>query len=1604
MNKFLSKLLIIALLISQVPAFLIDVPVAKAVLQTAGGDGSVSDPYMISNCEQLQSIRSTETDYINVNFVLTQDIDCSLTNPNTPGFTNMGTWGNQTGFNPIGGYGGAPVFDGNFDGRGYVISGLYINKTTDDLVGLFGEASGVIKNVTISEADVRGDETTGIVVGKVSSNNNSLLNISVINSTVTGLNYVGAIAGWVINDNSVEDSPLVSRVSANNTVVSGFANTGGLIGITIGNITVQNTFFDGSIFATSPFGENFGGLIGQSQKFANNDALLISDSYATGTIAKLQSNPAEYFLANVGGLVGRLEYNNSVIEDTLADVTITDSPNNRANVIGLITNTETMPGNFLNTVYYSNANNPAFECVNGFDLPNNFLACKSVENDLELGDISGLYNTSNFSPFSGWDFDDIWQLTPGLPSLVAPSFLRVTTPVPTPTALVNPTITLNAPFAGELVSADIESRCLYSPTSLVQGDNVIELSYQGDGAQPFPNGTYNNCVVQLQGLNESTEILNLPSFTIGLPTLDGVLVPEETGTTSENVVGFQLSFNNRLNTYPEIEDFTVVNGFVNSVTSFDANGKDFWIQVVPSGDDVEISLTLNEDTVNDLDLNSNAQIGPVTIDFQSTPFSGQGEGTSDSPYLITSCAQLQEMQKDLDAEYKLTQDIDCTASRTWNLNPTEFDDEDTLIPDELDNVTNNGYRGFNPVGNSLTPFTGKLDGDGYEISNLWIFRKYNNYVGIFGFAEDADVIDLDVVDSDVVGGGSTGTIFGQAIDVAVTNVNVSEAMTRAYRSFYGGGLIGALISESGDAIVASSSYQGAVHGTGNVIGGIVGQMNGGTFYYVTADISVDGGLDIGGIVGQMNGGAIYSSTATGNVILQRDDIYTKPGINAGGFVGSMSGNSQILSSDAAVDVSIEGEDVAATQAAMGGFVGNLYDSGSTIVFSSATGDVTGESERIGGFAGAINGNNSVSRSFSTGNVSGVAEIGGFVGYLGNSTLSNVYSTSTVTGTGQSIGGLVGYSDTSIIENAYSSGTVTGVDLTGGLIGTMSSGTLRHTFSVSPVVSNGTNVGALIGDSGFEISTLSYNYFDPLISGLENCSNEGNLVNDCIGMEEYNLFDEGNLPFTLMETAVWNDPDSQFLTWDFEPDAYPVLFPLEPTLETLEATVNDNQTVTLRGKVLSANFEQLLLFFLADTSEGVYFNFPGEGGFSGIPIGPIFGPNTEIEGPIEQGLGAFFDPETLEFEYTVNLVNADQEIIPENTLLCDQTYYYLSLGTNGFGNYFFGVSRNVESFTTPQCEADNATQAPTLTSPATSSSYDLNASMPITFTLPETMFANSLSLTFTPIDGDPIIVNLRDANSEIENTFNLNLQNLTESIEVTSASASMIPAGVYSVTLSYQDVLGNSPASVTNTTVSIGQEAAPRSGGGGSGSKSSTRSNSETASSNYAQEVKAVIDAKVVTENPDSLTNKCEALVMMERVFEWEVPVSSGTKYSDVPEWCTNVAAFGTTRGIVEGRTPTTLGMETPVTRDEVALMIYRELKLQKYEFKGSRQVTFTDMPLTPWAAEAIQMLAKEGIINGFADGTFGGKKNILKQDLAIMLYRHKKANKDYSKVDDSSKI
>jgi hypothetical protein len=130
-----------------------------------GGDGSDSDPYQISNVDQLQCIE----DDLSADYELVEDVAAHGTKH----------WNGGDGFEPIGeqfdGQGG-DAFEGDFDGNKHKIEGLTIDRYDEPFVGIFaitaefdgssGLGEGVtIENLRLVDIDVRGMTVVGGLVG-----------------------------------------------------------------------------------------------------------------------------------------------------------------------------------------------------------------------------------------------------------------------------------------------------------------------------------------------------------------------------------------------------------------------------------------------------------------------------------------------------------------------------------------------------------------------------------------------------------------------------------------------------------------------------------------------------------------------------------------------------------------------------------------------------------------------------------------------------------------------------------------------------------------------------------------------------------------------------------------------------------------------------------------------------------------------------------------------------------------------------------------------------------------------------------------------------------------------------------------------------------------------------------------------------------------------------------------------------------------------------------------------------------------------------------------------------------------------------------------------
>ena len=189
--------------------------VATTFAQFSGsGSGTENDPYLITNPIQLNQLRN----FLNksdVYFKLMADINLTEFIEDEFG---------AQGWQPIGT--SSMPFKGVIDGNFKTISGLYIDRSSSDNVGLFAYLTkGTIKHMTLKDVYINGNDYVGALAGNCSS---SIINLCVVSGKVVGRNNVGGCCG--------NGGVTLSDITSNANVI-GQENTGGLVGNASGNIT-----------------------------------------------------------------------------------------------------------------------------------------------------------------------------------------------------------------------------------------------------------------------------------------------------------------------------------------------------------------------------------------------------------------------------------------------------------------------------------------------------------------------------------------------------------------------------------------------------------------------------------------------------------------------------------------------------------------------------------------------------------------------------------------------------------------------------------------------------------------------------------------------------------------------------------------------------------------------------------------------------------------------------------------------------------------------------------------------------------------------------------------------------------------------------------------------------------------------------------------------------------------------------------------------------------------------------------------------------------------------------------------------------------------------
>ena len=235
---------------------------------TIEGDGS----YTVTTADGLKNVAKLVNEEGKTDINITLDTDLTLTGEWTP----IGTE--------------SQPYTGTFDGGNHTITGLKIDQSGTDNVGLIGRlgSGGKVQDVTLTEVNVTG----GTYVGGIAGQTDGTVENCSVNGTVTGQNQTGGIVG--------RNFSTISGCSAEGTV-TGNTNVGGISGLCVPNYDTGTSSLIGSTIegchstaAVSGI-SSVGGVVGN---LGNGCSLMAC--YSTGNVTATIT----YGHANVGGVVG----------------------------------------------------------------------------------------------------------------------------------------------------------------------------------------------------------------------------------------------------------------------------------------------------------------------------------------------------------------------------------------------------------------------------------------------------------------------------------------------------------------------------------------------------------------------------------------------------------------------------------------------------------------------------------------------------------------------------------------------------------------------------------------------------------------------------------------------------------------------------------------------------------------------------------------------------------------------------------------------------------------------------------------------------------------------------------------------------------------------------------------------------------------------------------------------------------------------------------------------------------------------------------------------------------------------------------------------------
>ena len=702
-------------------------------------------------------------------YELTQDLD--FNNDDSYSSTaNRIIWTTGTGWQPIGD--SSDAFTGKFEGNGFTISNLKIDRSGIDNVGLFGTVGQKVEiaNMGLLDIDIKGLRNVGGLVGW---NSGGTITNSYATGSVSGKSFcIGGLVGWnsggitnsyatgSVSGESLYVGGLVCLNSSRGTITNSYATgsvsgesffVGGLVGLNSRG-TITNSYATGSVSGTF---NDVGGLVGSNSGGITNSYATgsvsgtnfyigglvgsnsggITNSYATGSV----SGKSFY----VGGLVGS---NSGGITNSYATGSVSGTINDVGGLVGLNNSRGTITNSYATGSVSGSSNIGGLVGSNSGGITNSYATGSVAGSGNDVGGLVGLNSSRGTSTSSYWDSD-----TSGITTSAGGTSK-------TTVELQSTTTATGIYMNWHSDNWDFGTRSQYPVLKYTDNPNTVssECRSADDTSTDLPICGSLLSPILRYGLNELQLVQGelSPDFDVVVPDYRGTVV-NSTSTVQFRPITVNTNTKVYITAGEQTKGLAIDSGDESSMISLNTNGITIITVEVENGGETTQTIIytlylyyeyrdVDRDDDGLIEIDDLETLNAIRYQLDGGHLQLSGEAPTSVGCALSGCMG-----------YELTQDLD-------------FDDDDSYSSPANRIIWTTG-AGWQPIGDSSSAFTGKFEGNGFTISNLKIDRPDTDYVGLFGFVgQEAEITNVGLLDVDITGNDRVGGLVGEN-DSSITN-------------------------------------------------------------------------------------------------------------------------------------------------------------------------------------------------------------------------------------------------------------------------------------------------------------------------------------------------------------------------------------------------------------------------------------------------------------------------------------------------------------------------------------------------------------------------------------------------------------------------------------------------------------------------------------------------------------------------------------------------------------------------------------------------------------------------------------------------------------------